>query len=201
MCNFADDTTFYSCDLELKEVIRRLEHDTLVAIEWFGWNNMKLNEDKCHLIVSGHKYEHIWAKAGSAKIWESQREQLLGVYLDRDLSFKYHVTNLCKKTNKKLAALIRLSRYYNFDQRRVLIKSIVESQFGHARLAWMFHDRGVNNQIDKIHERALRFVYTGMKPILLRSYWRWMAQLRFITETSRQWPSKCSNQNIILEQI
>ena len=23
----------------------------------------------------------------------------------------------------------------------------------------MFHDRGVNNQIDKIHERALRFVY------------------------------------------
>ena len=157
--NFADDTTFYVCDSDISEAIRRLEHDTLIAIEWFGFNYMKLNESKCHLLFSGHKHEHIFAKAGPATIWESQREKLLGVSIDRDMSLKYHVTNLCKKANQKLSALIRLGRYHNYDQRILLMKSFVDSQFGYAPLAWMFYDRGMNNKINKIHERALRFAY------------------------------------------
>ena len=32
---------------------------------------MKLNKDKCHLLVSGHKYENVWVKMGDEKIWES----------------------------------------------------------------------------------------------------------------------------------
>ena len=48
VCNFADDTTLYACDNDIKSTIRRLEHDTLIAIEWFAANYMKLNEEKCH---------------------------------------------------------------------------------------------------------------------------------------------------------
>ena len=32
---------------------------------------MKLNEDKCNLLVAEYKYKNIWAKTGEAKIWES----------------------------------------------------------------------------------------------------------------------------------
>ena len=74
VCNFADDTTLHACDKELKNVLLRLEHDTLIAIEWFGWNYMKLNADKCHLLIAGAKHEHVWGKAGTARIWESQCE-------------------------------------------------------------------------------------------------------------------------------
>jgi hypothetical protein len=49
-CNFADDTTFYSCDDEIKSVLRKLEHDSLIAIEWFGFNYMQLNKDKSSFI-------------------------------------------------------------------------------------------------------------------------------------------------------
>ena len=48
LCNFADDTTFYACDMDLNSLIKRLEHDSFLAIEWFENNNMKLNQDKCH---------------------------------------------------------------------------------------------------------------------------------------------------------
>ena len=43
LCNFADDTTFYACDMDSNSLIKRLEHDSFVAIEWFQNNNMKLN--------------------------------------------------------------------------------------------------------------------------------------------------------------
>ena len=58
ICNFADNTTFHACDKDLNSLINRLEHDSLLVIEWFENNNMKLNQGKCHLIVSGHKYEN-----------------------------------------------------------------------------------------------------------------------------------------------
>ena len=31
--NFADDTTFYACDMDLNSLIKRLEHDSFLAIE------------------------------------------------------------------------------------------------------------------------------------------------------------------------
>ena len=54
VCNFADDTNFFACDV-LKHLMERLEHDTKLAIEWFENNYMKVNEDKCHLLVAGHR--------------------------------------------------------------------------------------------------------------------------------------------------
>ena len=57
VCNFADDTTLYACDMNLDNVLRDLEHDSCLAIEWFENNYLKLNVDKCNLLVAGNKYE------------------------------------------------------------------------------------------------------------------------------------------------
>ena len=33
VCNYADDTTFHICDSDLENLINRLEHDSVLAIE------------------------------------------------------------------------------------------------------------------------------------------------------------------------
>ena len=48
--------------------INRLEHDTALAVESFEDNFMKLNQDKCHLLVPGHKQKTVWANIGETKI-------------------------------------------------------------------------------------------------------------------------------------
>ena len=85
--NFADDTTFYVCDKDLNTSINRLEHDTALAVEWFENNFIKLNQDKCHLLVFGRKHETVWAKIGETKIWESNKQKLLRVVINRNLNF------------------------------------------------------------------------------------------------------------------
>ena len=87
VCNFADDTTFFACDKDLKTLISRLEHDSHLAIEWFGRNYMKVNQEKRHLLVSGYKHENIWAQIARVKIWESSKQKLLGFVIDRDYRF------------------------------------------------------------------------------------------------------------------
>ena len=71
VCSFADDTIFFACDKDLGSLINRLKHGSFLAIDWFQNNYMKLNEDKCHLLVGGYKHETIWAKIGDTRIWES----------------------------------------------------------------------------------------------------------------------------------
>ena len=131
-------------------LINRLEHDTSLAVAWF---------DKCHLLVSGHKHETLWDKIGEAKIWESNKQRLLGIVIDRNLNFDEYVSDLCKNASRKLSVLARLSNYMRFEKRNILLKASVQSQFGYCPLTWMFHGRRANSKINHIHERSLRIVY------------------------------------------
>ena len=100
--NFVDDTNFYACDMDLNSLIKRLEHDNFLAIEWFENSNMKLNQDKCHLLVSGYKNENVWANIGNEKILESNKQKLLGLDIERNLNFHEYVSSLCRKVGNKL---------------------------------------------------------------------------------------------------
>ena len=46
VCNYADDNTLNACDMSSENLLKRLEHDSVLAIEWFENNYMKLNEGK-----------------------------------------------------------------------------------------------------------------------------------------------------------
>ena len=141
----------------------------MLAVRWFVNNYMKLNEEKCHFIISGHKYEHSWVKINENMIWESSNVKLLGVNIDSNLTFNDHVSSICAKTGRKLTALRRLVTLLNLDQRRILMKSFIESQFNYCPLVWMFHNRTLNSKIDKLQERALRIVYQ-ITYLLLKNY-------------------------------
>ena len=131
VCNYADDATFHACDLDLKRLITRLEHDAPLAMEWFESNDMKLNQDKCHFLISEHKYQTLFVNVGETKIWESNQQKPLGILIDRDLKYDEYVLSQCKKSGKKLTALIRISKFMTFGQRRNIIKAFIESQFGY----------------------------------------------------------------------
>ena len=159
VCNYADDTTFYACNADLESVLHCLEHDSLLAVEWFENNYMQLNSDKCHLLISGFKHQIHWASIGDTKVWESSNEKLLGLTIDRDLKFDLHISKICNKANRKLSALNRISKLLPLNKRKLLFSTFIESQFAYCPLVWMFHDRNVHNRINRLHARALRIVY------------------------------------------
>ena len=89
----------------------------------------------------------------------SKTEVLLGITIDHELKFDDHVNRLCKKASLKLDALARIATFTNVSKERIIMKSFIESQFGYCPLIWMFHSRGLNKKINRIHERALRITY------------------------------------------
>ena len=49
------------------------------------------------LFVSGHKHETASAKIGEMKIWENNKQKLLGGVIDKNLDFDEFVFDLWKK--------------------------------------------------------------------------------------------------------
>ena len=78
---------------------------------------MKIKEDKCYLLAVGHRYKNLWANIGKTWIWESKNSKLLGLTIDRNLSFDDHAFIFHKKSGRKLSALSRISNYMSFDKR------------------------------------------------------------------------------------
>ena len=95
ICIYADDTTIYVCDHNNENVINRPQNETHILSEWFQNNCMKLNGDKCHLMIFGEISNDLSIKIGNTTIIESMEERILGVILDIKLSFKTHVQSVC----------------------------------------------------------------------------------------------------------
>ena len=160
VCNIADDSTPYACNAVLSVLLQHLESDVASAIMWFDANYMKLNQPKCHFLVSSNSPEHLWIQVGEQIIWESLYEKLLGVTIDKELKFYKHVQNICKQAGAKVTALARLINIVSMEQKTTLMSAFIESQFSYCPLIWMFcSSRKLNKRINHIHERGLRIVY------------------------------------------
>ena len=75
------------------------------------------------------------------------------------LTFKTHFESLCKKANQKLHALSRISCYLSAEQLKLTMKTFILSQFNYCPLVWMFCDRTLDNEINRIHEKALPIAF------------------------------------------
>ena len=98
-------------------------------------------------------------KLNEMKLTSSSYEKLIGILIDRDLSFGKHIKSLCRKADQKLNSLARISNYLTHDQKRLLLNLIIKSQFSYCPLIWMFCSRSLNNLIYRIQERALRLTH------------------------------------------
>ena len=52
-----------------------------------------------------------------------------------------------------------LPNFMSFQQKRIYLKTFIESQFGYCPLIWMFYSRRVNDKINHLHELSLLIVY------------------------------------------
>ena len=158
IASFADDNTPYASGQTSSVVINSLENESRIMFRWLNSNHLKANPDKSRLLLN-QKDTNLFAMIDNHIIDNREEVKLLGVIIDNDLTFDTHVSKLCKKASQKIHALSRVCNYMNIPQRRIIMKSFIESQFGYCPLVWMLHSRILNNRINKIHERALRLVY------------------------------------------
>ena len=87
-------------------------------------------------------------------MWRSCKT--LGVDID---NFDQHISNLCRKAGQRLNVMKRLSPFLSRLNKLTIFYTFILSNFNDCPLAWHFCSENNSRKLDKIQERALRFVY------------------------------------------
>ena len=170
ICNFTDDNTLYSCGKRLTEIKENLASDTKSILNWFRLNSLKASPRKFHFMILGDKSHHKYElKINYIKIEPSDGDLLLGITIDKKLTFKQHVENLCRKAQYKRHALRRIRKFLIIKKAKILGNTFIDSQFYYAPLLEMFCRKILYS---KIHYKTLKVIYESNDPkdnLLLQS--------------------------------
>ena len=154
IANYTDDNTPRATNKHLKTVLKDLKQGSDTFLKWSTDNLLKTKPGKYHLLVGTNDKRHL--NVGEIKIGNSKCEKLQGIKIYSKLMFDSHVKSLCKKASEKLNALSRVACQSDFNQRKLLLKAFIASQFSYAPAVCMFHSYKQNHHIYCIHEKALR---------------------------------------------
>ena len=161
LCNFADDNALYKCCGSLIEAKSSIEIQCSFIISWFKANSLKMNPEKCHVIILGDTNvpEDFTIQIDNMQRAPESKITLLGITLDSKFDFNSRVSKICKEASKRLIALRRISKYPTKAQKSTLISSFFYSHFNYCLLVRMFSSKESNTKIEKLRKRALQIIH------------------------------------------
>ena len=151
LSNYADDNNLFATGTDIQLINQMLLSDFRAVNNWFYENFMILNPGKCHFMSIGKDtrdedvfyYDNLTLK-------NSNEEEILGVIIDRKLTFHQHIKKMCRKAGQKLSALLRLSPYLDTNKRKTIYTTMVKSHLNYCPLVWIFFPRRSTNLINNV---------------------------------------------------
>ena len=89
--------------------------------------------------------------------------KLLGVHLHSGLSFDYHMSEICRKTSRKVCALAKVTSGISLSKKHTLTNVFFKPQVNYCPLILMCNSHKNNNKISRLHERCLRNIYNDKR--------------------------------------
>ena len=133
--DYADDNTPFAVRHNIADVIKALEEIGESHVNWFSNNEMKLNTDKCHLLLNSQESNP--PRVGDLHINNSLSKKLQGMTFDCKLKFNKNIEDICQKVSQKLNAIARLAPYMGTTKKRIVMNAFFKSQFNYYPLVRM----------------------------------------------------------------
>ena len=156
---FADDALLYR-RIKSNEDVYALQDDLNHLQAWEKDWQMAFNPDKCEVLRVTNKKKIIEAQYtihGSA-LCTVDEAKYLGVTIQRNLNWKPHVNNICKKANSTRGFLQRNLRKCPARIKELAYNTYVRPTLEFSSTVWDPHTKDLVNQLEMVQRRAARFV-------------------------------------------
>jgi Reverse transcriptase (RNA-dependent DNA polymerase)/Endonuclease-reverse transcriptase len=136
---YADDTTLYvRLEPESSAICSNLERCTVAVSTWFLENDMQLNPTKSEAIIIGTApqvkkflpFKHVMIADAAVPV--SDNLKIIGLTLDKHLTFDRHVTNVCQESNFHIRALRHIRPSLDRSTANTLACSIVNTRLDYC---------------------------------------------------------------------
>lgn len=145
-------------------IISRLETCLGDLSHWFYSNGLALNPDKTDAILFGthqnlRSFPHIpHINVTGSNITLSDKIKILGVFLDKTLSFNNHVSNICKTSLYHIRSLRHIRPSLNTDVAKTIGSAIIGSRLDYANSLLYNTSKSNINKLQKVQNLLAKIV-------------------------------------------
>ncbi len=133
--NYADDNTLCAISDFLQDNIQNLVADGNISIDWFMNNDMMANHCKFQFMTTGDI--NVILTIRGVTIEQDNYVKLLGVNIDENLDFKFHVNEVIRKCAHQLNALHTQSRVLNVLAKKKVFNAFIRANMNYWHLVWI----------------------------------------------------------------
>ena len=156
---FADDTNIYFKSHDLAHLQKIMNRELKKVRKWLDGNRLSLNIDKTNFVVfhSPHKKidDPVVIRFGRKKIRRENCVKFLGILLDSNLSWKYHVNELSKKLSRTIGIFYKIRHFVPLEILKILYYSLFFSFVSYGISVWGF-----------THKTYVQKIYLTQKKII-----------------------------------
>ena len=150
---FADDTTIYTSDTNIDNIINKLNIDLESINQWCVFNNMMINKKKTKLMIFGRnnkikkckKINEI--KIDNTSVQQVTQYKYLGITLDEKLNFNTHINTMIRNVSHKMYLLKRTNIYLTEKSSLMVYKSFILPLLEYGNILYM---KSCNKLLDKL---------------------------------------------------
>ena len=159
---FADDTNIY-CEAENLDLLQRTVNNELKKVKiWLDVNKLSLNIDKTNFIIfkspQHSSSQIINVKIGNLPIKKTCYVKFLGVLLDENLSWKYHLTELSKKLARTCVMFFKVRHFLPINVLICLYNSLFSPFLQYGILVWGLTYETHINPVFLLQKRVIRAI-------------------------------------------
>ena len=161
---YADDTTLYDINSSKDEIEARLQKALSDLAVWCRLNGMVINVEKTKamLITTRQKrcriQDTLHVTLNDIPLSLVSNEKVLGVQLDKNLTWAEHISKVSKKMSTNVWLLSKIKRYLSVEHRVLFYKSYIQPHLDYANIVWGSAAKTNLMQTERLQRRACRVI-------------------------------------------
>ena len=161
--HFADDTFIMYASKNLKTVETIINTELKQVVSWLKLNKLSLNAGKTELIFFHSQrhilnYDSISIKFNGKKLFPVDQIKYLGMYIDKYLSWNFHIQQLSKKLSRANGILSKLRHNASIETCLKVYYALFYSHLTYGCNIWGLTSEENINKIEVLQKKCLRIM-------------------------------------------
>ena len=136
---FADDTNLFSSGSNASSLHDGVNNDLAIVAEWLKVNKLSLNIKKTHFMCFSAKNKPspcISLQIDGESLAEVNKSKFLGVIIDNNLSWKDHISFVCRKVARGIGVIIKARKVLHSESMKCLYYSFIYPYMIYCNQVW-----------------------------------------------------------------
>ena len=137
--NHADDTKLFSSGFNASSLQVGVNNDLVIIAEWLKVNKLSLNIKKTHFMCFSAKNKPspcISLQMDGEALVEVNKSKFLGVIIDNKLSWKDHISFVCRKVTRGIGVIIKARKVLHSESLKCLYNSFIYPYMIYCNQVW-----------------------------------------------------------------